>query len=426
MKNRKNVFWISAGCLLIFRISIFLFLQSNGFEFIAGDATDYLGTAENIASGRGFISPEYNPDNRRVYLGPNYYYSVEPVYPLYLVVFLLTGMESTYIVLISNFFLLLLIFWLSWGILQILNVGLWSSILVLAAIMLNPHIEFYSFQMLTELLRVSILLFCFYFLIVYSNNDFKGLYKSAISFGLLGGIVILGRISFLLIPIFILPVLLKKVEKTQQKIICVLIFVLSTLAVVSPWIYRNYTCFGIPSISPILSYKLTTGQILDRPKGMDSAKEELATVWRITNNEKYWKFQDEQDPLIRTKMLQEIKNTPTAWLKLYLLRTWELFKPFPTGGNFAHPLLQIYSFIFFVPWFTGLVLFLTGRIKSFHNVALWFGLGLISFIGVHILQNSPHARYMLPLVPIGYISFFVFIDQKIKEGFKLFKYRIGE
>lgn len=422
MKNRKNIFWISAGCLLIFRILLFLFLQSNGFEFIAGDATDYLGTAENIANGRGFISPEYNPGNRRSYLGSNYYYTGEPLYPLFLAPFLLIGMDGVHIVLISNFFLLLFIFWLSWKILDILNVRLGLSILVLTAIMLNTHIQFYSFHMLSELLRISILLFCFYLLIDYSNNDSKGLYRSAIYFGLLGGIAILGRISFIFIPILFLPLLLKKVGEVQQKIIFTFVFVLSIMAVLSPWIYRNYTCFGIPSISPLLSHKLTTGQILDRPQGMDPDKEELATVWRITDNEKYWKFQDEQDPLIRTKMLEEINNTPTAWLKLYLLRTWELFKPFPTGGNFAHPLLQIYSFIFFIPWFTGLVLFLTGRIKSFRNVTLWFSLALISFIGIHIFQNSPHARYMLPLVPIGYISFFVFIDQKLKEGFKFFNH----
>ena len=110
-------------------------------------------------------------------------------------------------------------------------------------------------------------------------------------------------------------------------------------------------------------------------------------------------------------MLQGVEVNKWAYLKLYLLRSWEIFKPFPTGPPYNKLPLQILSLLFFLPWFAGLILFILKRVKEFDYLWLYWGLGLLSFIGLHILRNSPHSRYMLPLVPIGLIFLVSYLKQ---------------
>ena len=169
-----------------------------------------------------------------------------------------------------------------------------------------------------------------------------------------------------------------------------------------------------------LHQKIFYGTITDVPDGIDPIRYELANgILRITDNDRYKLLINEKDPQKVSYILKNIENTPVQWLKLFLLRSWELFKPFPTGGPFSKLLLQVYSLFFFISWFLGLILFFFNAIARFRSLWFWFGLSLLSFMGFHLLQNSPHARYMLPLVPIGCISFFAFIDQKMKEGVSL-------
>jgi|OM-RGC.v1.033518476 hypothetical protein len=77
-------------------------------------------------------------------------------------------------------------------------------------------------------------------------------------------------------------------------------------------------------------------------------------------------------------------------------------------------IFQVYSLIFYLPWVIGLFLFFSGRINLLKSGNIYLKIAITSFIIVHILQNSPHLRYMLPLVPIGYLSLINFISVKIK------------
>ena len=411
--SSHKLFWLCVGLLLIIRVLLFIFLAENDFAFVAGDSFDYLATAHNVIEGKGFVSNEFNPSNRRAYLGENYFYAGEPGYPLFIAIFLLIGLKNILIVFISNFILYLIIIWVTWKFLILLKTDKVILVLVFVLLIMNPHLEFYSLLMLATLLRVTLLLAFFYCITYFTIHGHFNNISSIVLLGILGGILILTRISFLFIPLLIIPVI---VAKCKNRLLS-FVYVFSIGIVLLPWFYRNYQDFGRFTLDVRVHHKIFQGSILDVPEGIDPLKEELASIWRITDNEKFWRYADEKDPVARAKMLEEIENTPYQWIKLYSLRLWEIFKPFPTGGDYDKLILQIYSLILYLPWLAGLLLFLSGSIKRFKPLWLWFSLGILSFVGIHVLQNSPHGRYMLPLVPLGYICFFTYIQEKwhVKE-----------
>ena len=416
----RNFILGSIVLLIASRLLFFFLLNNMNFEFISGDAYDYFGTAKNISEGNGFISPEFNPDSRRSYLGENYYYAAEPIYPLFLALFIKLDINGVMLIIISNFILLVIIYYFSYLILKSLNFNSTVAFILPIILLLNIHIQYYSFQLLSELLRICTFLIYFYVILRFQTNFKKNLITLSILFGFTSGILILVRISFLFLPLFSLFLLLGSMRDFKKMILFFVISIISFSTTLSPWIYRNYKCFDLITVSPLLSNKLKSGQTLELPQGTNYVKEELATIWRITDKEKYWKFQDEKDLVKRTELLNEIENKPTQWIKLYLLRLFELFKPYPTGGLFAKPIFQLISLIFWVPWIFGLALFIIGKVRIFKKLQFMFSLGILSFVFIHLLQNSPHSRYMLPLIPIGYLSLLVFIDKINKIKFSIF------
>ena len=82
------------------------------------------------------------------------------------------------------------------------------------------------------------------------------------------------------------------------------------------------------------------------------------------------------------------------------------------------------SSLFQIPFLIGLLLFVFSKSYIGKRFKIPWLLFIIGYIYIHVSSNLPHTRYMLPLLPIGYISFFVFIDQKLKDGFKLFNFKL--
>ena len=150
----------------------------------------------------------------------------------------------------------------------------------------------------------------------------------------------------------------------------------------------------------------------------------------------WWKLRNEKDADNLNIMLSNIDDKPAQWLKMYGLIGWELFKPFPQGGKLirimqstifksfdpflSKLILQTYSLIINIPWLVGFILFSLGIIKDLKPLWFWFSIGFFSFICAHLLSNNPHSRYMLPLLPVGYIAFFTFFNSnmnfKMKSG----------
>ena len=93
---------------------IFIYYKADiGLGYGTLDYEDYYITAENVANGKGFISPESNLD-ARAYLGDNYYFASEPGYVLFLLMFLPNKVDHLLITIVSNSLLYILIMWLIW------------------------------------------------------------------------------------------------------------------------------------------------------------------------------------------------------------------------------------------------------------------------------------------------------------------------
>ena len=392
------------------------------------DYEDYYITAENVVNGKGFISPENNLDSR-AFLGDNYYFSSEPGYVLFLLMFLPNKVDHLLITLVSNSLLYILIMWLIWKSFALLGLDKKFSVIAMILLLVNPHIIHYSLRGSPELLRMAVILTMFYYFLSIVRTGLN--LPQIVLLGILGGFSILVRITFIMIPFFLLPLIVKY---SNKKLISAIIYISSILIVLMPWVYRNYHDFGMITID----YRLTHShlEVNNIPEQVDLRKYKIAFgTWRITDNGKWIKLRTETNADRLNEMLSTIDDKPVQWLKMYGLIGWELFKPFPQGGKLirimqstilssfdpviSKLILQTYSFIVNIPWLLGFTLFSSGTIKDLKPLWFWFSIGFFSFICAHLLSNNPHSRYMLPLLPVGYIAFFTFVDRNLKSKIKV-------
>ena len=97
-------------CSVLFMLRICILQVSNlNFFRISGDAEEYMFVAKNIAENNGFISNENNIINKRAYLGDNFLYAAEPLFPLYLSFYKVFGFSEKYIIIFSNYLLMSLL-----------------------------------------------------------------------------------------------------------------------------------------------------------------------------------------------------------------------------------------------------------------------------------------------------------------------------
>lgn len=388
------------------------------------DYDDYYITAENVANGKGFISPENNLFSR-AHLGDNYYFAAEPGYVLFLLMFLPNKVDHLTITLFSNSLLYILIMWLIWKSFALLGLDKKLLIIVMILLLVNPNIIHYSLRGSPEFLRMAVILTTFFYFLSIVPTGLNS--SQIILLGVLGGFSILVRITFIMIPFFLLPLIVKYSDK---KLTSAIIYTSSILIVLMPWVYRNYHDFGLITID----HRLTHG-VNNIPEQVDLRKYKIAFgTWRITDNDKWLRLRAETSADNLNEMLSTIDDKPGQWLKMYGLIFWELFKPFPEGGKLirimqstilssfepviSKLILQTYSFIINIPWLLGFALFSLGTIKDLKPLWFWFNLGFFSFICAHLLSNNPHSRYMLPLLPIGYIAFFTFVNRNLKSKIK--------
>ena len=417
--------------MLLMRCAFIFIYHKAGIGLGSGtlDYDDYYITAENVANGKGFISPESNLYSR-AFLGDNYYFAAEPGYVLFLVMFLPNKLDHLLITIVSNSLLYILIMWLIWKSFALL--GLDKKLFVIAMILLlvNPHIIHYSLRGSPELLRIAVILATFYnFLLIVKTGFLKR--SQIILLGILGGFSILVRITFIMIPFFLLPLIVKY---SNEKLTSTIIYISAILIMLMPWVYRNYHDFGLITIDYRLTHRHL--EVSNIPKEVDLRKYKIAFgTWRVTDNDKWLKLKAEMNADSLNRMLSNIDDKPVQWLKMYGLIGWELFKPFPQGGKLirimqstifasydpviSKLILQTYSLFINIPWLLGFALFSSGTIKDLKPLWFWFSIGFLSFICAHLLSNNPHSRYMLPLLPIGYIAFFTFVDRNLRSKIKV-------
>lgn len=369
-----------------------------------GDATEYKYVANSIVSGNGYISYENNKSRE---LGDNYIYAGVPFYPTYLAFFYWFGLTDIWVGLLSSFFLYLILILSIWKISEALDFSSKIKILLSLGIMLCSSLNLYSFKMLSEMAGITFLTLVFW----QTVRWWKSPKLSAILIiSIFTGLGILTRISFIILPFCIALMIFLKLNKHGFKQISTHFIVLFILLL--PWMVHNKITLDI--FTPYASFH--------SPVYNPESYNELLTIYRITDNE-FWtnevRFMSEPE---KKELYLRTDHGFWGYSKLYLLRMRELFRLFPSGEPFNRLYMQMISSLFQIPFLIGLLLLVFSKSYFGKGFKVPWILFIIGFIYIHVDRNLPHTRYMLPLLPIGYISFFAFIDQKIKESFKLIKH----
>jgi len=257
----RFVVWLMTGVFLFF-IS-FSLMTSRPIRLVEIDAIDYAQIARNISKGEGITTKFLRPISLRFF--PKYKNHPDltnpPLYPLYLSRVIkifdspsLVGgeLDRKIIMLGSGLFFLLSIpffFWLASRMVRKNAVHLSVMFFVTNAILLKRSI--------TGLPDMFLLFLFILLMIALSYYDGLNIFKPAVV-GVLLGLCYLTRYSF---GLFSIPLVLFFFFKSKRyKLFHVLMFLSTFLAVIFPWLVRNYRLTGDPFFSlEWFKYKMFTG-----------------------------------------------------------------------------------------------------------------------------------------------------------------------
>ena len=385
------------GLLILVRllsVLAFMYLEIPIGTAPGSDTQEYKFVALSIINGDGFLSTENNNWERK-YLGNNYYYCAEPGYPVFLSLFYTFMDSDQWITIVSNTLLYFIIMLLMFYLCAHFGLNEKLSILIMLGIIFNGGINVHANLLLTEVLRiVAFMLFFWYVLIWYKNKNID--YRDTIILGLLTASVILLRTPYFLFIIPVYHLMIYKVLKNKLKHMAIYASII--FIVLLPWMIRNYTAFGYFNIDPRFH------------RGFTVQKEVLDT-YRINDNDFFQEIK-KMDEKEKQELFKKSDSSITGLIKAYGLRFKELFRLYPSGGYFSNPIFQIMSALFNIPYILGLlVLYLA---KTFRRDKFWqaWKIFILCFVGFHLIGAGPHARYFLPLVPLGYIILGYYLSER--------------
>jgi len=363
---------------------------------INGDGLEYIYVAQSLLNGDGFISNENNI-YERPYLGNNNYFSDSPVYTLVIVPFLYIFDNDALIILISNFLfhaLLIILFFKMCNILKIHKYFIMTGIL---ALILNSSLNFYGIFLIPTVFRTLTLFFLFYLSFIWLNSLDNLEYRKTIIFSFIVGGSILSREPYIviLIPILVSIFSIKDVNKKVQHLFMGF-FIVSL--VLLPWSYRNYHTFGIFNFSTNFSRPFNANTIV-----MDNL--------RLEDNKKFRELRQ-----IHNNQTPEFDKSEKGIIKIsrhYLFKFFEFFRLYPSGGPASSIINNFISSVFNIPYILGVVLLFTSRVFMKNRFWVFWKIFIVFYIIFHLIGAGAHARYFIPLVPLGYIFTMVFINSKL-------------
>lgn len=365
--------------------------------------------AENLAAGNGY---RFYPDTAKTLMR-------EPGYPLLLAGLMLTFGKSLAAVKVTNMILALLTAWLILRIARELAPEAWSrnSVLLLGPPLLflfNPGTLIAESRGGVEM-AFSLLLALFILSIYRATRSNRSL-DYALS-GLVLGLTALVRSTPLLFPFFLLLFLLYlDGQRVGKLIICrnISVLILSALAVLSPWIIRNYSLTGkfVPTAS-VMGVSAQAGQyinehlfdgrpwwLLDREasRERDKVASNLGLPFEDGPGGYYQTFYKSIDEITFSKYLMggvvnKYKRSPTLLVRCL---GQNVFNFWIAGKTWTATALNA---ILQLPY---IVLAIIGSVYCLKNKqAKAVGL-LLLFIGYYVAVHVAilaQARYSIPLLP---------------------------
>ena len=449
IKKHKLIF-IIFGVALIFRLFIFgllmfnygpgsFYLDNDGQSLNGNDSQYYVLIARNLIEEKSyshFVDQPFQPTSYRT-----------PLLPLYFVPFIyLFGFKSIWLAILILDIILSLTPVVAYYLAK-LFVSKISSLIIGLLVALEPLLAYYSNFAEADALMVLLFLISLYCLILFwQTGQRKRLYWSALFLGLLTLAKPIGVYLLVLFIIFILLKLFFNKKEFKKIILQTMLFILIFVAIIFPWLWRNYSVFGVWGLSSVKAHNLYSYYTEDI---------------KLDNEEINFSSQD-RDPVINIKYqnqliaisLERIKNQPVKYFKRHFLGTARSFfasdfqsfyytghqKILPFAYNPVHTLnlseeflsgnyKSILKFVFTPKNFGYLLRYLLfalfyliiiySWLRSFKRdkkIFVIFSFFLIlTFYFVFASGLFVDPKYRLPTIPLLLIMFFYFFNQSVKK-----------
>ena len=270
--------------------------------------------------------------------------------------------------------------------------------LIFSMFPLNIYI---SGQISSITLQVFLSLLFLNFLLLIINKQTK---KNIIFFSIVSGLLILTRGEFILVFIFLMVALIKKIKFSN-----LIKIILITLLVISPYMIRNYVQFNNIILVKSLGFNLWKGNnelsLVEGYEEYDNIKFKKLKS-NLLSLEKIKNYEINRDKLFMDEAKEYLINDPVRYINLFFKK---LLSFYLVDLSSTYP--KYYSFYNFVPTllisllsFPGLFLFYRNKNIKHDSLLLYLGLNLIIFSIFFILP-----RYKLIILPIQIILIGCFI-----------------
>jgi len=338
-----------------------------------------------------------------------------------IVLFKLFGISSLALksMLAINFLFSLLIVYFTYRLALLLTKNLNVSLLSLFLVSFYPSFVYVGATYHSFNVAVGLFLLAIYLALSFFENN-KTVYL--ILLGLTCGLMILFRGNFIVYAL-LLSAFLFFYSKPIKKIVIVLLI---AMAVISPWVIRNYLTFDQVIIGAnTLGFNLWRGHN-DQCSGSGETdklrKPDLSLNQKMAALPKDSLYESRRDKVMLNHALQYIKDNPVKELnmigkKLMLFWVWEFY-----DTEFTH------SLIYLVPHFLTLTLFVFGFILAYFsmNRVYWQLLAWIFVLqSIEIVIFFVLIRYRMTIEPLIFIFSAIAFESLWRKLFKQEQMSIG-
>ncbi|MDD5431280.1 MAG: glycosyltransferase family 39 protein [Candidatus Pacebacteria bacterium] len=395
IKKHKTEIILFAAAFAV-RIVLFLIsLKNAGWDFwtISGGADGYADIAKNIAAGNGYsmsASAPFLPDSMRL-----------PLYPLILAAFFFfkAHLAAAIFQIAAGSFIPIIGYKIASKIISQKNIAFAASL----ALAVEPFMAELSYVFMTETLFILLFLLAVLFIIDYfENQKLKWLASS----GLLLGLATLVRPTAQYLPVLIIALIFWIYRKSLNKKIIIqsAVFLAIFLAVLSPWIFRNYKTFGAAALSSqsafnLYGYLAPSTIALETGQNFQSVKNDLFKNLNLTTENldlsNASRFKKESYKIILEHPAGLIKSAAITIFQFFTHdRYFDTFKDF---GYFKNINPGIGS---------AKDLFLSGKIIFVLTRMLWIFLTAAFFCGIfsYYKNNGLSAAFLLFLIIVFYFA----------------------
>ncbi len=378
-----------------------LFGHHDSYKAEQVDSMDYKQIATNLINGKGFISGDGLPTNKR-----------PPVYIVFIASFYkYLGTNDAYIKFFQCVLSAVSVLFLFMICADIFN----KQTAILSAIIAAcyPPLIIYSNIMLTETLFIFLILAeCLMFIKALKQQDNKYLYYK----GVLHGISTLCRSTLIFIPVFELAII--ALSPGRKKLFKgFVIYLLISSSIISIWTIRNYRTFNVfmpvCAASGTLMWYLTQNNVWQNDLFVEPSMETAKKLYPEINGLK----QNEYEPILAHKAMLYALNNPVDYLKKMLINEKQLWF-LPVGKvlleNRSVKLASLYKGLFVI----AVLLSFAGMIFSCVELGLTAMPVLMYILYIAIVHAPLMAipRYRLPFEPFMIMFFSYFIVRLINRG----------